>query len=359
MMESKILLQRKLESAGITILVGFCFGIIYPLFGDEITDKVAFINGISIGVLGALIISILEYFVFKIDARYGSFINLVIFKTLLYFVLFTLLILTTICFTRSIEKGVGFWDHFYGDEFQSFIFKGDFKIILIYSLVILSIINFTRQINRKVGYGILLNFVLGKYHKPKEEERIFAFIDLKNSTEIAEKLGALKFHKLLFEFFHDISLSILLTKGEIYRYVGDEIVVSWKIKDGLKEANCIRAYFFMKQQLKKQREKYLKLFGFVPDFHSAFHSGIVIRGEIGDIKSQLVFHGEAMFIASKIEKECSRSGNDLLISSGLIQQLSIPKTYEMIPAGCLPNYANIKLYKLAETINHQNDHESY
>ena len=101
------------------------------------------------------------------------------------------------------------------------MFKGDFKIILVYSLILLSFINFTRQINRKIGYGVLLNFILGRYRKPREEERIFAFIDLKGSTEIAEKLGALQFHKLLYEFFHDISLSILVTKGEIYRYVGD------------------------------------------------------------------------------------------------------------------------------------------
>ena len=348
MKESNILYKSKIKSSGITVFFGFCFGIIYPFFGDELTDKVAFINGISIGVLGAVIISIMEYFVFSINSRNWSFIGLVVFKTLIYFILFTLLILTTICFTRSIESGVGFWDHFYGDEFQAFIFKGDFKIILVYSLILLSIINFTRQINRKIGYGVLLNFILGRYRKPREEERIFAFIDLKGSTEMAETLGALQFHKLLYEFFHDISLSILVTKGEIYRYVGDEIVVSWKIKDGLAETNCLRAYFFMKQQLKQQSSKYIGLFGLVPDFHAAFHSGTVIRGEVGDIKSQFVFHGEAMFIASKIEDQCSRTGQDLLISSDLIQQLSIPANYEKIPAGTLANYGNIKLYTLTE-----------
>ena len=139
-MESKILLRRKIESTGITMVVGLCFGVIYPFFGDEITDQTAFINGISIGLLGALSISILEYFVFKIDSRKWSFISLVLFKTLIYFILFTLLILTTICFTRSAERGTGFWDHFYGSEFQTFIFQGDFKIILLFSLIILIII---------------------------------------------------------------------------------------------------------------------------------------------------------------------------------------------------------------------------
>jgi adenylate cyclase len=105
----------------------------------------------------------------------------------------------------------------------------------------------------------------------------------------------------------------------------------------------------MKQQLKKLSNKYAELFGLIPDFHAAYHSGTVIRGEVGDIKSQFVFHGESMFITSKIEDECSELGKDLLISSNLIQQLSIPTNYEMIPVGTLTNYPNVNLYTLTET----------
>jgi adenylate cyclase len=352
-MESNILFRKNLKSSGIIILVGFCFGLIYSIFSDKWTDKVAFINGISVGILGGAILSFFEYFVFEIDSRKFSFIKLLIIKTVLYFTLFSLLILTVLCFTRSIENNKGFWEYFNGAEFQDFIYNGDFKIILIYCFCVLIIINFTRQINRKIGHGVLLNFIFGKYHYPKEEERIFAFIDLKKSTQIAEKIGPLSFHKLLYEFFYDISISILVTKGEIYRYVGDEIVVTWKTNDGLDNANCIRAFFLMKRQLKKVREKYIGKFGFIPDFHAAYHSGKVVRGEIGDVKSQFVFHGEAMFIASKMEKECSKLGYDLLISSELIQQISIPVIYEMRHVGALQYNNTISLYTLLEkqTVN--------
>jgi class 3 adenylate cyclase len=104
----------------------------------------------------------------------------------------------------------------------------------------------------------------------------------------------------------------------------------------------------MKQQLKKKREKYLEMFGFVPDFHAAYHSGKVVRGEIGDVKSQLVFHGEAMFIASKMENECSSIGYDILISSELIQQISIPVIYEMHHVADLEWNEKIELYTLTE-----------
>jgi adenylate cyclase len=347
-MESSVLLKEKLKSSGIIILVGFCFGLIYWIFGDEWSDMTALINGISIGLIGGIILSFFEYFVFKIDSRRWSFLSLIILKTILYFLLFTFLILCIVCFTRSVENNKGFWEYFYSESFQSFIFREDFHIILIYCLIILIIINFTRQINRKIGYGILLNFIFGKYHEPKEEERIFAFVDLKQSTQIAERLGALKFHKLLHEFFHDISMSILLTNGEIYRYVGDEIVVTWKINRGLRNGNCVRSFFLIKDQIKKNSLKYKNMFGFVPNFHAAYHVGKVIRGEIGDIKSQFVFHGETMFVGAKMEKECSRIGYELLISASLMNQLSLPEKYKFVRAGILQNNGEIELFSIEE-----------
>lgn len=331
------------------ILVGFSTGLIYPFFGDEWGDVIAFVNGISIGVLGGIFLSVSEIVIFKIDSRRWSFIGLLITKTLLYFIVFALLILSVICFTRSIENNMGYWEYFYGDEFQYFIFKGDFIVILIYCLIILVIINFTRQINRKIGHGVLLSFISGKYHTPKEEEHIFCYIDLKGSTQIAEKLGALKFHELLHEFFHDISKSILITSGQVYRYVGDEIVISWKMNRGLHNANCLRTYFYIRQELKKHEEKYLDLFGFVPDFYAAYHCGKVIRGEIGDVKSQLVFHGETMYITSKIERECRRLGEDLLISSDLMQQIALPVVFKMQHVDELTDYPEISLYTITES----------
>ena len=90
------------------------------------------------------------------------------------------------------------------------------------------------------------------------------------------------------------------------------------------------------------------MFGFVPDFHAAYHSGKVIRGEIGDVKSQFVFHGETMYTASKIEKECSKLGYDILVSSELMQRLSLPVIYDMQPVGQLIEENNMELYTLIE-----------
>ena len=44
-------------------------------------------------------------------------------------------------------------------------------------------------IRDKFGPVEFVNFLKGKYLRPKREERIFMFTDLKSSTAIAERLG--------------------------------------------------------------------------------------------------------------------------------------------------------------------------
>ena len=93
---------------------------------------------------------------------------------------------------------------------------------------------FFLQVYDKFGPGMLVKFLMGNYHSPKEEQRIFMFADMRSSTTIAEKLGNKLYFNLLNDLFGDITGTILDYEGEIYQYVGDEIVISWPIK---KESN--------------------------------------------------------------------------------------------------------------------------
>ena len=72
------------------------------------------------------------------------------------------------------------------------------------------------------------------------------FLDMKSSTTIAESLGHVKYFEMLKEYYSDLSDPIIKYSGEIYQYVGDEIVVSWKLKNGLQNNNCIQCFFAMK-----------------------------------------------------------------------------------------------------------------
>lgn len=102
------------------------------------------------------------------------------------------------------------------------------------------------MVNDKYGPGVFKDFLLGRYFHPKKEERIFMFIDIRSATTIAEGIGEEKYFNFLKDFFRDITPAIIYTRGEIYQYVGDEMVVSWKLKNGLYKVNVLRCYFEMK-----------------------------------------------------------------------------------------------------------------
>jgi len=192
---------------------------------------------------------------------------------------------------------------------------------------------FALQINDKFGPGIIWKFLRGHYANPKEEQRIFLFADLMSSTSIAEKLGNEQYHHLLKDFFADLTNPILFNKGEIYQYVGDEIVISWKLKIGLEDNHCLRCYFEMQEAIEKKREQYLRRYGLVPEFKAGVHSGSVIAGEVGIIKRDITFSGDVLNTAARIQSKCNEYQVKILSSNSLLDQLTLDNNYIRLPLG--------------------------
>ena len=128
------------------------------------------------------------------------------------------------------------------------------------------------------------------------------FLDLDASSALAETLGDLKYHQFLNEFYYDIADEIVDAYGEIYQYVGDEVVITWKMKRGLESGNCLRPYFQILGKIEKVKQKYIDKFGAYPRFKAAVHCGQVIAAQIGDIKSEIVFHGDVVNTTSRIDR---------------------------------------------------------
>lgn len=180
------------------------------------------------------------------------------------------------------------------------------------------------HVNDKYGPGMLMKLILGRYHRPREEERIFMFVDMKSSTTIAERLGHIRFFNLLNDFFKDITDSIIYTDGEIYQYVGDEIVISWTMKRGIHNANCLRCFYSMQEAIQQRSARYREKYGLVPEFKAGLHSGRVTIGEIGVIKKDIVFSGDVLNTAHRIQAICNRYGVRILISKLLLDKLNLP-----------------------------------
>ncbi len=197
--------------------IGICLGFLYPLFADGFDEPIKIFNGVSIGLIGGVLVAILERYAFNWETRRIGFRTIVMLKSLCYLLLMVVLIVLIKGVNESFYYGEGLVDYLYGSRFQNFLYKEDFNIILFYSLLGIGVIIFTQEMSRKMGRMVLFHFITGKYHKPRREQRIFMFVDLKSSTSIAEAMGDMKYYNFLNDFFHDITKCILATKGEIYR----------------------------------------------------------------------------------------------------------------------------------------------
>ncbi len=186
-----------------------------------------------------------------------------------------------------------------------------------------------------LGYGALHNYALAKYHRPKQEIRIFMFLDMKSSTTIAETMGHTKYFDLIKAYYADMTDAILETSGQIYQYVGDEIVVPWSKSEGLYQQNCIRCFEKIVKAFEKKKDWYLDQFGLVPEFKAGYHIGEVTTGEIGILKKDLIYTGDVLNTTARIQAECNTYTAKALISGNLLAELQKKNTITCNEIGAL------------------------
>jgi len=183
---------------------------------------------------------------------------------------------------------------------------------------------FVLQMNRMIGANVLGYFVAGRYHQPTAEERIFLFLDLEGSTTLAERLGSARYFELLRRFVDDLTDPIVASRGEIYQYAGDEVVVTWPLAEGVRAANCVRCFFWSRDAVAREAARYTRDFGMVPRFRAGLHGGTVTAGELGDLRRQIVFVGDILNTAARLEEYAKREGLDLVVSDSLLRRLALP-----------------------------------
>ncbi len=177
------------------------------------------------------------------------------------------------------------------------------------------------QVNDSYGQGVLKNMLLGRYHEPKQEQRIFMFLDLDSSTSIAESLGSIRYFKFQSKFFYDISRPIIESYGEIYQYVGDEIVVSWPLRRGIKKARALKCFFRIEDTIKQKAAAFEERFGLVPSFKAGLHCGEVTVGEIGSVKKEIIFSGDVLNTTSRMQDLCKELDVQFLVSKTLLDKM--------------------------------------
>lgn len=205
--------------------------------------------------------------------------------------------------------------------FTSRLLSINFLVILIYYSLVSFAFVILKEIDRKFGPGNLRELVMGTFYHPREVELIVMFLDLKDSTSHAERLGHLEFGRLIQDCFIDMSV-VTDFKAQFYQYVGDESILLWDVTEGIEEANCLRAYFAFSRRLEQRRDYYMSRYGTMPSFKAGVNIGTAIVLEVGEIKREISYLGDVLNTAARIQGLCNTHRENLLISANLQARLA-------------------------------------
>lgn len=285
---------------------------------DEVIPITEWLHfSVLVGALVGFFYGIIEFISDKLLIYKFSTGLLILIKSIVYLVL---LLLSTSFIVGLIEVQI---DRNLPSEPGWWIQNKVFWLVVLYFNICSLIFSFLKIAKENFGHGVLINQLIGKYKKPREERRIFMFLDLQASTTIAEQLGHYKYSQLIQQCFYDLNTVINKFDANIYQYVGDEAVLSWTFDKGIKQNNCVELFYKFQNKLVKNQKIYLKKFGLLPKFKAGLHGGTLIVTEVGTIKKEIAYHGDVINTSARIQGECNKYNQNLLISEYLLRQLNL------------------------------------
>ncbi len=294
------------ENLILSTLFGFFYGVAAGFVGWFFERRFFYNKALWVVFLGKIVISLIVFIIL---------INIV--RFVLHPYVSKLLFNTAVFITEKKS-----WDAF-------------FYLMLIYNIAIELLITFINQVNKKYGPGVLILLLMGKYRSPKEEERIFLFMDLKSSTLLAETLGHLKYSAFIRDSFMDINTMLSKYNAQIYQYVGDEIVITWPITIGLRNAACIEFFFACQAKFIKRADYYNGRYGEIPQFKAGLHMGKVTAVEVGDIKRDIAYHGDTLNTAARIQSICNNYDKKFLSSVYVLNNVKVNNLFKIESIGAV------------------------
>jgi adenylate cyclase len=195
---------------------------------------------------------------------------------------------------------------------------------LVFALGLCFTVNLVMRFRSVVGGRVLVNILFAQYRRPTGEDRVFLFIDLVESGVLAERLGDEKAQLLIARFFYDIAKPISAHGGEVHRYVGDEVVITWPVQEALEDGKCLRCVMSMRDRIEELADSYNSAFGASPRFRAGLHGGSVVASEVGEDRREIVYFGAAINTAARLEKATRDFNREWFVSGDLLRQMNLP-----------------------------------
>jgi adenylate cyclase len=193
--------------------------------------------------------------------------------------------------------------------------------VLTYALAVSALLVFVIRMRDLIGAEVFVNLLVGRYHRPVEEERIFLFLDVVGSTAFAETHGDLRAQEYLSAVFAALAEPVRRNLGSTDDYIGDLAMITWPMSRGLPEARCVACVFDVLDKIEAEADSWIARFGTVPRLRAALHGGSVVTAEVGVDRHKIAYFGDAVNVTSRIEALCRPLGASILISQDLLDRL--------------------------------------
>jgi adenylate cyclase len=324
--------RSRLQTVAVVALIGGVAGIALSWLLSHIVpfvyDLAEFENGARNGMMVAGLLAAAD--VFYVQAPRGAWLRRLPFgrAVLIRAVLLTAVIVLSLAFNRLIF-GLLYGFERSGLDYFALPLLRDTVIVFVIFLAISEFL----QMRRVIGGRTLNALLLGRYHRPVSEHRVFLLIDIKGSTALAERLGDERAHAFITSIFFDIDQPILEHGGEVYTYLGDGLIASWPLEQGIAHERCLRCYLAIEETLTRNAEHYRREFGKAPEIRAVLHAGPIVAGECGDTKLSIVYLGDTLNTAARLEQTAKTLERNCLISADLLRQLELPAALVAEPLG--------------------------
>jgi adenylate cyclase len=216
-----------------------------------------------------------------------------------------------------------------------FEFDATFRSSIAFAIAMSVAANLVFDMGGLLGFGTLKSLLTGRYVQPRQEDRAFVLIDMRDSTGLAERLGPIRFHELLNAFFRDVTDAALECEGEIHKYVGDEAILTWSGGEALASGDCLECPFVARDIILANRQRYETQFGTVPSFRAAIHCGEIVAGEIGDVRREIAYVGDTLNVAARLLDAAKSLGKEVLVSAALLDRVTLPPDLRADPLSTL------------------------
>ena len=302
------ILRRRIRSTVTFIILGAILGLLIGLVVSRLDEAIMFwgsVRGICIGILIGLFLGAGEEFMVPRLSRKLSFLMLNLTRVLSYAAITLMALVLVNAFAFSWASG-----RTLGDAATLYLTDGSAVRDLVVAIIAAITLTSALQVRRLHNKGEIKRLLTGKYYYPQEESRVFLFAD--------------SYSMMLRDLFTDVSEAILAWHGEVYQYAGDEVIISWQMERGVRDAACVQCFVEMFASLEERANQYRVRYELEPELRGAVHGGQVVTSWVGEAKKELAFHGDALNATARILSLCKDRGARLLVSQEILDLLTLP-----------------------------------